>query len=158
MPGKVELLRWRRLVQFLQIAGVAELADALHQNPMITTGKDAVVAISLPISTSLSCAWDHGRTADDWPTVKWIRFVRLQQFLQSFMERRRPKQLLNPNRSFESFLGFSPEGTEKPWTYTSTCRGNDAGLTIRRNYKKCGTAANFPRTRCIGTTVCRSGR
>jgi hypothetical protein len=49
VPGKVELLRWRRIVLFLQIAGVAELADALHQKSMITTGKDAVVAISLPI-------------------------------------------------------------------------------------------------------------
>jgi hypothetical protein len=66
---------------------------------MITSGKAVVVAILLPFSTSLSRAWDHRRTADDWPTVKWIRFVRLQQYLESFMERRRPKQLLNPNRS-----------------------------------------------------------
>ena len=66
---------------------------------MITSGKAVVVAILLPFSTSLSRAWDHGRTADDWPTVKWIRFVRLQRYLESFMERRRPKQLLNPNRN-----------------------------------------------------------
>jgi hypothetical protein len=66
---------------------------------MIPPSKAAVVAISLPISTSLSRAWDHGRIADDWPTVKWIRLASLQQFLESFIERRRPKQLLNPNRS-----------------------------------------------------------
>jgi hypothetical protein len=53
---------------------------------MIPRGKAAGVAISLPISASLCRVWDHGRTADDWPTVKWIRLVCLQQFLESFIK------------------------------------------------------------------------
>jgi hypothetical protein len=77
------------------------------QNPVITSGKAAVVVVLLTFSTSLSSVWDHGRTADDWPTVKWIRLVRLPQFLQNLMERRRPKLLLNPNRVFDP-LSFLP--------------------------------------------------
>jgi len=36
---------------------------------MIQQGKCAVVAMSLPISASLTRAWNHGRAADDWPTL-----------------------------------------------------------------------------------------
>src|SRR5436309_13246420 len=45
----------------------------------------------------------------------------------------------------------------QPWTYTCTCKANDAGLTRRCNWKQCGSAAKFPRTHCTGTMVCPSG-